>query len=173
MKNTIICDIDGTIADVRHRLHYIRNEDGSKKRYKDTDWDGFNKACCADAPFMDVIQLVANAAKIGTLDSLNLYFFSGRNEVVRAATITWLQTHAALCGVNWYGDKEWDKHLIMRSEGDRRPDTQIKGEMADAAGLTPENVLAVFDDRQCVVDMWREKGFRVMQVTAWQEVTRT
>ncbi len=31
-KVNIICDIDGTIADIRHRLQFIKNSDGTKKR---------------------------------------------------------------------------------------------------------------------------------------------
>ena len=44
-----------------------------------------------------------------------------------------------------------------------------KLEMMRELGLTPNDVLCIFDDRQCVVDMWRENGYRVMQVAAWKE----
>ena len=57
----------------------------------------------------------------------------------------------------------------MSSEGDRRPDFRIKLEMAEHAGLTPDKVLCILDDRQSVVDMRRENGFRVMQKDAWKE----
>jgi hypothetical protein len=57
----------------------------------------------------------------------------------------------------------------MRSEGDHRPDTTVKYEMMYELKLMPEDVLCILDDRQAVVDMWRENGFRVMQVDAWKE----
>ena len=192
-KTNIICDIDGTIADVRHRLQFIKNSDGTKK--KKPDWDSFNEACWLDKPYPDVIALVERVLgwwesahnPVGTrTEPLNLYFFSGRNDVARHDTIMWLQEHMCKCGVNaWsysrevrndpnYDPKfpvssEWHDHLLMRSEGDRRPDKIIKLEMAKRAGLTPDNVLCIFDDRQTVVDMWRANGFRVMQVDAWKE----
>ena len=41
-KQIIICDIDGTIANLQHRLHYIRNPEGTK------DWDSFHVTCTDD-----------------------------------------------------------------------------------------------------------------------------
>jgi len=160
MKHVIICDIDGTIADVRHRLHYIQNEDGTKK--KKPDWDAFHAACVDDKPFLDVIRVV-DALRIGTCGCgygrLDLYFLSGRNDVARKQTEKWLDDH----------EFPHYKALVMRKAGDRRPDTEIKLEMIRQLGLTPNDVLCIFDDRQCVVDMWRANGYRVMQVAAWKE----
>ena len=175
-KTNIICDIDGTIADVRHRLQFIKNSDGTKK--KKPDWDSFNEACWLDKPYPDVIALVERVLgwwesahnPVGTrTEPLNLYFFSGRNDVARLDTTVWLEEHMHRCGVTQWRTEEWVDHLLMRSEGDRRPDKIIKLEMAERAGLTPDNVLCIFDDRQTVVDMWRANGFRVMQVDAWKE----
>ena len=161
MKHVIICDIDGTIADVRHRLHYIQNEDGSKKAKP--DWDAFHAACVDDTPFRDVIRVV-DTLRMGTCGCgytrLKLYFLSGRNDVVRTQTEQWLED---------VGDFGHYAGLLMRKAGDRRPDTEIKLEMIRELGLTPNDVLCIFDDRQCVVDMWRANGYRVMQVAAWKE----
>lgn len=162
MKHAIICDIDGTIADVRHRLHYIQNPDGSKKAKP--DWDAFHAACVDDPPFEDVIRVV-DALRLGSCgcahSSLQLHFVSGRNEVVREQTIQWLWKN--------FIDYEFHASLIMRKAGDRRPDTEVKLDMVRELGLTPDDVLCIFDDRQSVVDMWRENGYRVLQVAAWKE----
>jgi len=162
MKNVILCDIDGTIADVRHRLHYIQNPDGSKKAKP--DWDAFHAACVDDPPFEDVIRVV-DALRLGSCGcahgSLQLHFVSGRNEVVREQTIQWLWKN--------FIDYEFYASLTMRKAGDRRPDTVIKLEMVRELGFTPDDVLCIFDDRQSVVDMWRENGYRVLQVAAWKE----
>lgn len=161
MKDVVICDIDGTIADVRHRLHYIQNSDGTKKAKP--DWDAFHAACVDDTPFLDVIRVV-ETLRLGTCGCgygrLDLYFLSGRNDVVRAQTEQWLEDVAQFGPYNG---------LVMRKAGDRRPDTQIKLEMMRELGFTPNDVLCIFDDRQCVVDMWRANGYRVMQVAAWKE----
>jgi hypothetical protein len=161
-KTNIICDIDGTIADLTHRLKYVRNlhDDPNWK----ADWDAFHKGCVLDAPKQDVIEVVNCTSNWGVRD---VYYLSGRNSMVREETVAWLREHVLLCK-DW-DDHTFDKYLHMRRKKDRRPDTVIKAEMVAKLGLTPENTLCVFDDRQCVVDMWRELGFLVMQVDAWSE----
>ena len=212
-KTTIICDIDGTIANLQHRLHYIRNPDGSKKSYKDSDWDSFHKACVDDEPYNDVIEILGNLYDAGRRAGIEgsereIYFFSGRNDSVRNETIAWLYRHVishSMChpveitrdeAAAWEtinvsyslreerggeilrsdeGGNEEGKYfflepnLFMRSENDRRPDTTVKYEMMYDMKLMPNDVLCILDDRQSVVDMWRENGFRVMQVDAWKE----
>ena len=222
-KTTIICDLDGTIANLQHRMHFIKNPDGSKKSYKDSDWDSFHKECIIDEPYKDVIQILGNLYDAGRrswagwagdasveVSDREIYFFSGRNESVRNETIAWLYHHVishSMChrraveitheeaemwearGVSYSlreerggkilrsyeGGNDECKYfqlqptLFMRSEGDRRPDTVVKLEMMMSLGLTPDDVLCILDDRQSVVDMWRQNGFRVMQVDAWKE----
>lgn len=51
----------------------------------------------------------------------------------------------------------------MRKEDDNRKDSQVKYEiLLDLA--KEKNILAVFDDRNQVVKMWREAGLRCFQV---------
>jgi len=163
MKHAIICDIDGTIADIRHRLHYIKNPDGAKK--SKPDWDAFHAACVDDTPFRDVMRVV-DTLRVGSCGCaykrLDLYFLSGRSEAVREQTEQWLDS-------TWISELGSYAGLLMRKKGDHRPDTEIKLEMIRELRLTPEDVLCIFDDRQCVVDMWRANGYRVMQVDAWEE----
>ena len=156
MKDIILCDIDGTIADVRHRLHYIQNPDGSKRTKP--DWDAFHAACVDDPPFEDVIEIV-NKLWLGDANR-DVYFLSGRNAVARVQTVQWLEK---------YFPEILYAGLRMRRANDRRPDTEIKLEMVRELGFTPDRVLCIFDDRQSVVDMWRENGYRVLQVAAWKE----
>ena len=47
---TYIFDIDGTLADCSHRLHYISGEN--------KDWDTFYKECVNDKPIMDVVEIL-------------------------------------------------------------------------------------------------------------------
>jgi hypothetical protein len=208
-KKIIICDIDGTIANLQHRLHYIKNADGTKKKYKDADWDSFHKACVDDTPINWVIRILANiygaykGSQIEEATEVEVFFFSGRNESVRQETLDWLWKHvlsSSMChsveitkeeyehaiaiglghtvhefgedptNVQWpQGYVQLQPNLEMRSEGDRRPDTQVKFEMLYEYKMMPEDVLCILDDRQSVVDMWRENGFNVMQVDAWKE----
>jgi len=145
-KNIILCDLDGTLADLNHRLHYIKPTVGQKK-----DWDAFHKACANDTPYGDMVEIATGLPG-------ELHILSGRNEVVREETEAWLRKH----GIVYAG-------LHMRKAKDRRHDTVVKLEMVQQLGFTPDRVLCVFDDRQSVVDMWRENGFRCLQVQAWTE----
>ena len=56
--------------------------------------------------------------------------------------------------------------LSMRKEADLRDDSVVKLEMMQQFKLLPGNVLCIFEDRQHVVDMWRDDGYRVMQVNS-------
>ena len=54
--------------------------------------------------------------------------------------------------------------LYMRSDSDYRPDHEVKSQMLDKMRKEGFNPTMAFDDRQQVVDMWREKGLTVAQV---------
>jgi predicted kinase len=81
-------------------------------------------------------------------------FCSGRTEASRADTEAWLAAHV---GVAHHG-------LYLRPIGDRRKDSVVKREIFDRHIRTAWHVVAVFDDRQQVVDAWRELGLTVFQV---------
>jgi hypothetical protein len=149
-KDVIICDIDGTIADLSHRLHYIRPDHPAFTGKK--NWPAFHAGCAEDAPHEDVRLILWTLAPIGVRE---VVYVSGRNDVARSATEEWLRVHNFPIG-----------KLMLRVAGDYRSDDIVKEEILDRMGLTPERVLCVLDDRQRVVDMWRRRGFRVLQVAA-------
>ena len=147
LKDNIIVDVDGTIADIGHRLHYI---EGLKKK----DWDSFLSNCPDDKPKLDVIEVVNRIAGLPSADSrLKINVFTGRSESVREQTRTWLE--------KYFG--EFDS-LYMRANGDYRPDHIVKREMLIDAKLNIDNVLVIVDDRKSVVEMWRSLGFLCFQV---------
>ena len=51
MKNIILCDIDGTVANNDHRQHFL---EGKK------DWDGFFSELVNDQPIQIIIDKVIN-----------------------------------------------------------------------------------------------------------------
>lgn len=53
----VIVDIDGTVADLRHRLHFIQ---GEKK-----DWDAFYSHAGEDSPIESVINVINSLAISG------------------------------------------------------------------------------------------------------------
>ena len=138
----IVFDIDGTLADCGHRLHYIHR--GQK------NWDAFFKACDDDTPISAGVNLLR--ALIFT-DMHTIELWTGRPERSREATMNWLRAHA--------GVSRWDYTLRMRADGDHRPDTVVKLEFFDACGFMPD---IIFDDRTSVVEAYRARGLTVYQV---------
>jgi hypothetical protein len=142
MKKYAIIDLDGTCSNADRRKYLI---DGSQKK----DWDAFYDACHEDEPHEDIRHLV----RLLHVSGLYIAYLTGRVERVREKTVSWLFRHEFPEG-----------SLQMRPDGDTRQDCIVKAEMADGLGLTPENTFIVLDDRDQVVKMWRERGFRCLQV---------
>lgn len=144
MKNTIIVDIDGTIAKVGDRLKYLQQE---KK-----DWDSFYEHCDEDEPIKDIIELI----ELMQIHEYNIVFCTGRRESVRKKTEDWLFK-------NIWCLREYK--LLMRKDGDWRHDTEVKPELLTNAGITPDDVWFVLEDRDSMVAKLRSLGFRVLQVS--------
>lgn len=88
------------------------------------------------------------------LDNIPIILFSGRDEVCRKKTELWLKSF----GIKYDG-------LFMRPTGDIRKDSIIKKELFDQHIRGKFWVHFVLDDRDQVVDMWRnELGLPCFQV---------
>lgn len=142
-----IFDIDGTLADLTHRLHFIQQ--------KPQDWAGFFKACIRDKEISEVADLL----RVLNKDNV-IFLVTGRSDEIRVETEMWL---------GYYSIPYED--MYMRKEGDHREDSIVKSELLDKLSLEYGHVLereggiaGVFEDRQQVVDMYRARGLRVYQV---------
>ncbi|MDX1372804.1 MAG: hypothetical protein R3321_10060, partial [Nitrososphaeraceae archaeon] len=69
-----IFDLDGTLANIEHRVHYVR---GKKHR----DYDTFFKQCINDKPNQWIIDLLNIVRKHG-----EVLILSGRSDVVEIET---------------------------------------------------------------------------------------
>lgn len=100
----------------------------------------------------EVVEAVAETARI--MSSFNvIIIMSGRDAVCRPETEQWLKDN----------DITYDE-LFMRPEGDMRKDNIVKHELFDEYVRNDYNILAVYDDRDQVVDMWRAIGLPCFQV---------
>ena len=83
-----------------------------------------------------------------------IIFFSGREKIgnCEQKTIQWLDSEFGGC-----------YELCMREEKDHRPDQIVKEEMYHKKVEPYYDVVAVFDDRNKVVDMWRDLGLFTCQ----------
>lgn len=57
-----------------------------------------------------------------------------------------------------------DDELLMRKDRDWRHDTEVKPELLAKAGITPDDVYLILEDRDSMVAKWRELGYRCLQV---------
>lgn len=121
--------------------------DGTLAHMKDRspfDWQRVGEDECDD-----IIKGIVNAYdNLGTI-----IVMSGRDGSCRDITIKWLE------------DKniKYDS-LIMRGEGDFRKDSIVKRELFDNHIKDKYYIEYVLDDRNQVVDMWRDMGLKCLQV---------
>lgn len=134
----IVSDLDGTLFDVRHRLHYIADKVGNKK-----DWGAFYRAMRDDPvikPMRDLL-IVLNT-------EYDVHFSTGRPEEYRDLT------EKALRDIDLrYG---WRVH--MRKDKDYRRSDIIKLEhliQMREDGLEP---IVAFEDEPRCIEMYRANG---------------
>lgn len=160
--DTIIFDIDGTLADVSHRRHHLK---GAKP-----NWGRFFDEMVNDPPLADVCLLaeLLGDHPLVNQGAIKLFLFSGRPETHRKQTEDWLLTHARS-----YFEKA--EALLMRAEGDFRADTIVKREMLQAIRGQGYDVRLVVDDRPSVVQMWKDEGLTVLAHDSgeWDGVEKT
>ena len=146
MKNTIIFDLDGTIALVDKRREVSKLPDG-KMNWE--EW--FNPSNIKlDEPNEPVIKM----AQLFAEDGFNIVIFSGRSDRTKYSTRSWLSQN-----------KVPFNKLVMRPHKTKNfvPDDILKKDMLDKY-VDIDDVFLVVDDRDKVVKMWRSLGLPVFQV---------
>jgi acid phosphatase class B len=148
-KKIIVVDIDGTIAKVGEHQKFL---EGEKK-----DWDAFFNDCDKDIPITPIIDLVNNLE-----NKYKIVFCTGRSESVKNKTILWLFRNFKTGFV-----LDWCT-VLMRQLNDHRPDTVVKPELLQKAGIDFNDIAFVLEDRNCMVRKWRELGLTCLQVNEWE-----
>jgi phosphoglycolate phosphatase-like HAD superfamily hydrolase len=133
-----VFDIDGVLADVRHRLVHVES--------RPKDWDAFFSAAVHDPPLPQGVQLAQESAK-----DCEVVYVTGRPERCRADTLRWFARHGLPEGP-----------LSMRSGRDRRPARQAKPELLRRLARGRVVALVVDDDEQ-VCDAYEAAGYRVLR----------
>jgi hypothetical protein len=143
---TYIFDIDGTLAEISHRLHFVEGEN--------KDWDAFFAACVDDKPIQPVIDVCRALGLTSNHERFRIIYLTGRSDVVRRETHIWLfdKCHLPI------------GEVIMRKAGDHRPDTQAKKELMEKIIAEGDTICGVFEDRPSVCRVWRDMGLTVFQM---------
>ena len=145
-KNTVIFDLDGTLADISARKKLaIKMPSGVM------DWNVFLDPANIklDVPNEPVVKMAQLFAEAG----FNIVIFSGRLDTTKHTTLAWLTRNRV------------PFHKLVMRDKDRlfMPDDQLKKQLLDEY-VDIDDVFFVVDDRQKVVDMWRSLGLKVFQV---------
>lgn len=128
-----VFDIDGVVADVRHRLHHL---DPPRR-----SWSGFFRDAAEDPLLAEGARLVADLAA-----RHEIVWLTGRPAWLRRTTADWLAGHGLPGG-----------ELHLRPDGDYRPARQYKVQVLQ--GLSRRGVAAFVDDDPEVVDAAAAAGF--------------
>ena len=146
-KEAVIIDLDGTLADIEHRRHFMSQ--------KPKDWKSFYAAIPDDFPNAWCLRLMhhlSSTALSAGSRALEIIIMSGRPLDYYNETVDWLAKHRV----------PYDR-LIMRNTGDFRKDSIVKQELYEKHVKEKYRVLFCVDDRKQVVDMWREIGLVCLQ----------
>lgn len=172
-RKTTIWDIDGTVADLTHRVPWITIGGPCPSTmhlhtvgpfaHNECEWchgtrvldrkyhDKFYSLCHADKPIEIVIKWLQECFK-----EYHCVFVSGRSpEKGGEQTIEWLGLQNAPF-----------HHILMRRTGCHGPDDEEKQLILNMIlqFIPKEEIAFVVDDRPSVVAMWRRNGLRVIPV---------
>lgn len=135
-----VIDIDGVLADVRHRVKYLERSPA--------DWRRFFAAAPEDGVLAEGRDVVAQLAEV-----CEIVYLSGRPESIRAATEDWFTRHQLPSG-----------DLLLRPAGDFRPARVFKVEVLRRLRRRAP-VSVVVDDDPEVIAAVTAAGFDVLPAT--------
>ncbi|MEJ7633267.1 hypothetical protein [Aeromicrobium sp.] len=141
MRDAVIFDMDGTLCDTSGIEHLIEGED--------KDFAAFH-ASSATCP---VNEAVLAAARAQHDQGHAVLIVTSREFIWRDVTLDWLVQH----------EVPYDA-LYMRIVGDYRKDILIKKDILAQIGDDGFAVVAAWDDKADVVELWREHGIEVSVV---------
>lgn len=129
----VLFDVDGTLA--------LRDENDPNVR-KWYDWHRVGE----DLPNPPVVELAHMVIASQATGGPGLLVVSGRDEICRPQTEKWLADLQIFCG-----------DVLMRAHKDNRKDSIVKREIYERDIVPLYEVAWVVDDRNSVVNMWRNE----------------
>lgn len=145
--NAVIVDIDGTLANIDHRLNFVNGKDTDSEKTQKTDWKNFFANIPGDKVNHWCKELMSNM-----IQNYTVVLASGRPSDYKRQTQDWLDENQI----------PYDA-LFMRMRGDYRRDDVIKQIILDFELFPRYNILFIVDDRKNVTEMWRKNGLVCLQ----------
>jgi len=134
----IAFDIDGTLSIVGDRLDCLQNQ----------HYDSFYERCGEDRVNWDLAEVYKSLH----MSNIDIIVVTGRRESCRHSTLKWFRENGLYLE---------SKNLYMRDDGDTRRDTVVKLEKVEHI---IDSITLVFEDRNCMVKVWRDRGVTCCQV---------
>lgn len=139
----IVVDLDGTMFNCDHRVAFAQSK----------EWDEFHQRLVDDKPNDDVIDIVMKLAS-----TCRVIICSGRDRKYEELTRRKLKKHGIIVDT-----------LLLRPELDYTPDTELKPRLLyehfiGGKDEALQQVIIILDDREKVVEAWRNEGFNCWQV---------
>lgn len=145
---SLIVDMDGTLCDVRTIRHLVEN-DLNEANFK-RDFDAFHSASLECPAHEVVARLVRTLQHAGT----KVLIVSAREARWGFMTALWLHEN----------NIAYDE-MFLREDGDSRPDSEVKAEIAARLSRRFHPVLAL-DDRLDIIEVWHAFGIPTARVLA-------
>ncbi len=159
-----------SVPDVDKKETFRKYEPNNKRDAIIVDIDG-TLALKGDRDIFDYSRVSIDLPNHPVIDAVNgfcketgakLILVSGREDSCYIDTVDWLLDTNLYC-------YNWETPLYMRKSGDYRKDYVVKMEIFDNYIRDNYNVLAVFDDRKQVLDVWEEIGLFTFNVSQGKE----
>ena len=147
-----IFDLDGTLANIDHRLHYIK---GEKK-----DWDGFYR----EVPLDSVNKWCHDLMDMLSSTGIRPVLITARkgSSKIKQQTSDWFWKYTSI------GTIRREHTYWVREADDYRPDTELKEKCLVEKILPNYDILFAVDDRESIAQVYRRHGIPTLVCSSWE-----
>lgn len=147
LPRAVIFDVDGTLADTTTIRHHISGD--KKKR----NFEAFHTESVNVPPHDWVVHAAQDYADAG----YHVLVVTARAAKWRPHTAFWLAMH------------DIPSHaMMMRRDGDQRPDYEVKRDMLEIIRRS-WIVVRAYDDNPAILDLWAKEGIPSTTVPGWDD----
>lgn len=134
----VLCDIDSTIADTRHRAHASPHADPLNT------WLDYGMLCEDDQLIHGTVALLRLLKNFGC----KIYYVTGRPQIIHEQTLAWLFKH----------ELPYDRLQTYNPNTDPEDHVEYKRSCLRTVQENDGSVILAIDDWPAVVDMYEEEG---------------